>query len=212
MCNFQEGQNDARNGNWQDHARRQEQLYPNLQQILDNIMNQENQSQFLRDFLAGHPSAPESSHEEGPSVGAWQVPPPNPEGQARADQERSRQSNHEDDDDLPRLFQRLGQKLAWKCAQSLGFFALLLPIIMAPKFLLILGIFSAILKSLGIPLVPMVIAGLCFEILKAMDPILITLLALWSLYKVCILKKPLIDIRHWQRRVHFHCEMYDQRN
>merc|ERR1712004_857412 len=55
-----------------EHARRQEQLYPNLDEILDNILPQ-NQSQFLRDFFAGRnqyeqqPSAPPSQE----SVGGW---------------------------------------------------------------------------------------------------------------------------------------------
>merc|ERR1712004_624422 len=55
-----------------EHARRQEQLYPNLDEILDNILPQ-NRSQFLRDFFAGRnqyeqqPSAPPSQE----SVGGW---------------------------------------------------------------------------------------------------------------------------------------------
>merc|ERR1712004_455286 len=55
-----------------EHARRQEQLYPNLDEILDNILPH-NQSQFLRDFFAGRnqyeqqPSAPPSQE----SVGGW---------------------------------------------------------------------------------------------------------------------------------------------
>jgi len=55
-----------------EHARRQEQLYPNLDEILDNILPH-NQSQFLRNFFAGRnqyeqqPSAPPSQE----SVGGW---------------------------------------------------------------------------------------------------------------------------------------------
>lgn len=216
MCQFQQGQDDARN-NWQEHARRQEQLYPNLQQVLDSLMNQDNQSQFLRDFFAGRPSAPESDSDTGynqESVGGWQMPN-NQDGQARTDQDHGRQSrsrnDFNDNDDLTRLFQRLGQKLACKFAKSLGFFALLLPIILAPNCLLVLGIFTAILKSLGIPLVPMVMAGLCLEILKGLDPILITLLAIWSLYKVCIQKQPLIDVNYWRSRIQFQCEINGER-
>jgi len=41
------------NQNWQEHAQAQERLYPNLEQMLNNLLS-ENQSEFLRNFFAGN--------------------------------------------------------------------------------------------------------------------------------------------------------------
>merc|ERR1711963_266890 len=107
--------------NWQDHAQSQERMYPNLDQILENLMP-ENQSQFLRDFFAGVPTAPPSENQnEGQksqpncpncsgsnTAGGWRAPAfenarPQSSGQhATADY------------DVTEFFQRLGHKLAMK--------------------------------------------------------------------------------------------------
>ena len=46
-------ENQNRNNNWQEHAQTQERLYPNLEQMLNNLLS-ENQSEFLRNFFAGN--------------------------------------------------------------------------------------------------------------------------------------------------------------
>merc|ERR1712223_1916236 len=50
------------NQNWQEYAQAQERLYPNLEQMLNNLLP-ENQTEFLRNFFAGNretngPTAP----------------------------------------------------------------------------------------------------------------------------------------------------------
>ena len=79
------------------------------------------------------------------------------------------------------------------------------PILMAPKFLLVLGIFASILKSFSIPVAPLVLAGIAFEVLTALDPVLITLLAFWTIWKTWICNKPLIDVNYWKSRITHHC-------
>jgi len=46
-------ENQRRDSNWQEHAQAQERLYPNLEQMLNNLLP-ENQSEFLRNFFAGN--------------------------------------------------------------------------------------------------------------------------------------------------------------
>merc|ERR1712004_889318 len=138
-----------------EHARRQEQLYPNLDEILDNILPQ-NQSQFLRDFFAGRnqyeqqPSAPPSQE----SVGGWnwnfgqnaQTGQTAQNGQnaqngqtAQNGQNRqyaqngpnyqnAQNWNENEMDELARIFQRLGTQFAQNLTKSLGFLMLFLPI------------------------------------------------------------------------------------
>ena len=114
-------------------------------------------------------------------------------------------NGNENTSDLGLLFQRIGQKFAMNFVKSLGFLAMLLPILMAPKFLLVLGIFSSILKSFGIPIAPLVLAGISWEILTALDPILITGLAFWTIWKTLICGKPLIDFNYWRSRISHRC-------
>ena len=108
-------------------------------------------------------------------------------------------------DDIGILFQQIGQRITRNFVKSLGFLVMMLPVLMAPKFLLVLGIFASILKSFGIPMTPLVLAGISWEILTAMDPILITLLAFWTIWKTWICKKPLIDVAYWRSRMGQHC-------
>ena len=81
----------------------------------------------------------------------------------------------------------------------------MIPILMVPKFFLILGIFAAFMKSFGIPVTPLVLGGIAFEILTALDPILITLLAIWTIWKTVILRKPLVDVSYWRNRINSRC-------
>lgn len=232
--------NERRDNNWQEHAQAQEQLYPNLDQMLNNLLS-ENQSQFLRSFFAGNgdttsPSAPPpnpSSDNPNPTAppppfeenqgwnrdrtqdqyqwnwnqwnhpcGGWRMP----DYSNMQSQPRPRHSfNNENADDFGFLFQRIGQRIAMNFVKSLGFLAMMAPVLMAPKFLLVLGIFASILKSFGIPIAPLVLAGISWEILTALDPILITLLAFWTIWKTWICNKPLIDIAYWRSRISHHC-------
>jgi len=236
--------------NWQEHAQTQERLYPNLDQILNNLLP-ENQSQFLRNFFAGSDaqSAPSAPQEPNQNPSAPPPPPPTgngnqnpgtgngnpgtgngnqnnqwnqnqgfwnqwnyPSGGWRApdysnmqSQPRPNFNGNGNTDDIGFLFQRIGQKIAMNFVKSLGFLAMMAPVLMAPKFLLVLGIFSSILRSFGIPMAPLVIAGISWEILTGLDPILITLLAFWTIWKTWICGKPLIDVNYWRSRINRHC-------
>ena len=72
--------NDQNRQNWQDEARRQYQMYPNLEELI-------NQSGFLRDFFGRNeteprPSAPPSApppnsqqqQQQQPNAGGWRMP------------------------------------------------------------------------------------------------------------------------------------------
>jgi hypothetical protein len=245
MChaNTKQNSNNENNPNsWQQDAQAQERLYPNLDQILNNLLP-ENQSQFLRNFFAGNdaqtgPSAPPEPN-QNPS--APPPPPPPQENQGNRNPQsdnqqwnqnqnqwnwqnwnqwnhpcdysnmqsqprtRSNSNGNENTNDLRLLFQHIGQRFAMNFVKSLGFLAMLLPILMAPKFLLVLGIFSSILKSFGIPIAPLVLIGISWEILTALDPILITVLAFWTIYKTWICGKPLIDFNYWRSRINNRC-------
>jgi len=237
MCQHstQNNENERRDNNWQQHAQAQEQLYPNLDQLLSNMFS-ENQSEFLRNFFAGNRDSNgqnDQNSQNGPSAPppppntANPSAPPHEENQGwNRDQTRDqwnwRQWNqpHTDysnmqsqprpsrpfcNDDLGIFFQHIGQRITMNFVKSLGFLAMMLPVLMAPKFLLVLGIFASILKSFGIPMTPLVLAGISWEILTAMDPILITLLAFWTIWKTWICKKPLIDVAYWRSRIGHRC-------
>jgi len=241
------------NNSWQQDAQAQERLYPNLDQILNNLLP-ENQSQFLRNFFAGSNDAqtgPSAPPEPNQNPSAPPPPPPPQENQGNRNSQGENQQwnenqsqnqnqwnwqnwnqwNHpcggwrmpdysnmqsqprprpnsngdENTNDLGLLFQRIGQRFAMNFVKSLGFLAMLIPILMAPKFLLVLGIFSSILKSFGIPITPLVLAGISWEILTALDPILITGLAFWTIWKTLICGKPLIDFNYWRSRISQRC-------
>jgi len=219
-------ENQNRNNNWQEHAQTQERLYPNLEQMLNNLLS-ENQSEFLRNFFAGNrdtngpsappppppnanPTAPPPEENQGwnrdRTQDQWnwrQWNQPHPDYSNMQSQPRPRYNGYQDD--LGIFFQQIGQRITMNFVKSLGFLAMMLPVLMAPKFLLVLGIFASILKSLGIPMTPLVLAGISWEILTAMDPILITLLAFWTIWKTWICKKPLIDVAYWRSRMGQHC-------
>ena len=212
------------NQNGESHAQAQQRMYPNLDEIFENLMP-ENQSQFLRDFLAGIPSAPPGNERDSNpqqrdercsscrnSAGGWRAPA-NESSQSGTDRPTNQSAHRSDDqsgyrsadDDVTMIFQRLGRQLAMKFANFAGIFMMALPILLAPKCLLIFGIFSAILKSFGIPMTPVVLAGIAYEILTAMDPILITVLAFWTIWKTWVLKKPLVDVQYWKQRFTARC-------
>ena len=86
-----------------------------------------------------------------------------------------------------------------------GFVAFMLPILIVPKCFLALGIFAAFMKSFGIPLTPLVLGGIFYEIITALDPILLTLLGVWTIWKVFIMRKPLVDINYWKHRMSARC-------
>jgi len=223
--------NERSDNNWQEHAQAQEQLYPNLDQMLNNLLS-ENQSDFLRNFFAGNgdttgpsapppppnanPTAPPSEENQGwnrdRTQDQWnwnwnqwnQTPHPDYSNMQSQPRPRRPTFNNGNADDLGIFFQRIGQRITMNFVKSLGFLAMMLPVLMAPKFLLVLGIFASILKSFGIPIAPLVLAGISWEILTAMDPILITLLAFWTIWKTWICKKPLIDIAYWRSRIGHH--------
>ena len=224
MCHHQE--NPPRT-DWNEEARRQANMYPNLDEFLRRLMP-ENQSEFLRDFLNANvrsenepnirPSAPPENTERrtennNQAAGGWnwnmnwQYPTENmPDNQENDGGRQNRQSEQlYGEDDVLILLQRLGQMIAANFAKAIGFIAFMLPILIVPKFFLVLGIFGAFMKSFGIPLTPLVIGGIFYEILAGLDPILITLLAVWTIYKTWILKRPLVDVRYWSQSFRARC-------
>merc|ERR1712226_1600860 len=90
-------------------------------------------------------------------------------------------------------------------AKVIGFVAFMLPILIVPKYFLALGIFAAFMKSFGVPLTPLVLGGIFYEIITALDPILLTLLGVWTILKVFILRRPLVDINYWKHRMNARC-------
>lgn len=204
MCHTQ--QNSSRT-DWNEEARRQQNMYPNLDEFLRRLMP-DNQSQFLRDFLSNaandgtanvRPSAPPTENDAQNTADPWQYP--------NTDNRQYRQNSEQlyGEDDVLLLLQRLGQLIAANFAKAIGFISFMLPILIVPKFFLILGIFAAFMKSFGIPLTPLVLGGILYEILVGLDPILITLLAVWTIYKIWILKRPLVDVPYWRQRMHARC-------
>ena len=77
----------------------------------------------------------------------------------------------------------------------------MLPILIVPKYFLALGIFAAFMKSFGVSLTPLVLGGIFYEIISSLDPILLTLLGIWTIWKVLILRRPLVDINYWKHRM-----------
>ena len=86
-----------------------------------------------------------------------------------------------------------------------GFVAFMLPILIVPKYFLALGIFAAFMKSFGVSLTPLVLGGIFYEIITSLDPILLTLLGIWTIWKVLILRRPLVDINYWKHRMGVRC-------
>jgi len=247
-----QNQQDQNSGtNWQEEARRQANMYPNLEEFLNRMMP-ENQSEFLREFFnapntgsstsnASSPTAPpahENSEENGAnnsgSGGGWnwqnwsdnwqnyhaqQQQRQHQQQQQRQQQQQQQQQqqrpnnsqNNErtdqlfHEDDVSILLQRIGQKFAENFARAIGFVAFMLPILIVPKYFLALGIFAAFMKSFGVSLTPLVLGGIFYEIITALDPILITLLGIWTIWKVLILRKPLVDVNYWKLRINARC-------
>jgi len=267
MCQHQE---QTPRTDWQEEARQQANMYPNLEEFLNHLLP-ENQSQFLRDFFRNAngqsnnaqsggqfnaqpsaPPAPENSRSDGQSnaqpsappapentqsngqstgqsnaqsgaqnsanhCGGWQCPSgnwgnwqnwqnwQNPTENRQNRRQQQQTYNHSREDDVSILLQRIGQTVAFNFAKVIGFISFMIPILMVPKFFLILGIFAAFMKSFGIPVTPLVLGGIAFEILTALDPILITLLAIWTIWKTVILRKPLVDVSYWRNRINSRC-------
>ena len=81
MChaNTQQNSNNENGPNysWQQDAQAQERLYPNLDQILNNLLP-ENQSQFLRNFFDGNDAQTGPSAPPEPNQNPSAPPPPPP--------------------------------------------------------------------------------------------------------------------------------------
>jgi len=288
MVNQQQDQNSGTN--WQDEARRQASMYPNLEEFLNQMMP-EIQSDFLREFFnqpnnhnAGSgsttsnapptaPPAQENSEENGANNSRnasgwnWQnwsdnwhkyhaqqqqqrpnnfqnnerTAPPEQENSEEngannsrnagntsgrnwqnwsdnwqkyhAEQQQQRPNNFQNnerseifnEDDVSILLQRIGKKVTENFAKAIGFVAFMLPILIVPKYFLALGIFAAFMKSFGVSLTPLVIGGILYEIITSLDPILLTLLGIWTIWKVLILRLPLVDINYWKHRMGVRC-------
>merc|ERR1712213_160534 len=200
-----------------EHARRQEQLYPNLDEILDNILPQ-NQSQFLRDFFANRnqndnhqePTAPPypENHRESRNQGfggGWNWHWNGPNHQSNQNHQNHQNWNGNEMDELSDLLQRLGHRFVLTLTKSIGFLMLFFPILLMPKCLLTLGILAAVIKSFGLPLTPLLITGFLWEILSAFDPIFVTFMALFVFYKTVLRGKPLIDLDFWRHRLNSRC-------
>jgi len=235
MVNQQQDQNSGTN--WQDEARRQASMYPNLEEFLNQMMP-DNQSDFLREFF----SQPTSNSNSGSGSSTSNAPPSAPPAQENSEQngannsqntgsaggwnwqnwsdnwqnyhaQQQRPNNFQNnqrtemfnEDDFSFLLQRIGQKMAENFAKAIGFVALMLPILIVPKYFLALGIFAAFMKSFGVSLTPLVLGGIFYEIITALDPILLTLLGVWTLWKVFILRRPLVDVNYWKHRMSARC-------
>jgi len=236
MVNQQQDQNSGTN--WQDEARRQASMYPNLEEFLNQMMP-EIQSDFLREFFnqpnnhnAGSgsttsnapptaPPAQENSEENGANNSRnagnasgwnWQNWSDNWQ-KYHAEQQQQRPNNFQNnerseifnEDDVSILLQRIGKKVAENFAKAIGFVAFMLPILIVPKYFLALGIFAAFMKSFGVSLTPLVLGGIFYEIISSLDPILLTLLGIWTIWKVLILRRPLVDINYWKHRMGVQC-------
>jgi len=237
MVNQQQDQNSGTN--WQDEARRQASMYPNLEEFLNRMMP-DNQSDFLREFF----SQPTSNSNSGSGSSTSNAPPTAPPAQENSEengannsqntgnaggwnwqnwsdnwqnyhsqQQQQRPNNFQNnqrtemfnEDDFSFLLQRIGQKMAENFAKAIGFVAFMLPILIVPKYFLALGIFAAFMKSFGVSLTPLVLGGIFYEIISALDPILLTLLGIWTIWKVFILRRPLVDVNYWKHRMSARC-------
>ena len=229
MCQFTNQQQNQQQPSWNnEHARRQEQLYPNLDEILDNILPQ-NQSQFLRDFFANRnqndnhqePSAPPRNQNDQPTAppypenhqesrnqgfgGGWNWNWNGPNHQSNQNHQNRQNWNGNEMDELSDLLQRFGHRFVMTLTKSIGFLMLFFPILLMPKCLLTLGILAAVIKSFGLPLTPLLITGFLWEILSAFDPIFVTFMALYVFYKTVLRGKPLIDLDFWRHRSNSRC-------
>lgn len=208
MCQSQFNDGRESNSNWQEHARRQNQLYPNLDEILNNILP-ENQSEFLRQFFSenlnhgnNNPSAPPQEN-----VGPWQMPPQN---ENRANQNGNRpdqggngpdqQNSYNNQRIREEIFAEIGQYFKQKMKNFIFVCSLFMAIVFAPNCLLQWGIFCAIMKTLDMPLMPLIVAGFSFMVLNLMHPTLLTLLALWAAWKVFVQKQKLFPFWTSRRR------------
>jgi hypothetical protein len=163
--------------------------------------------QFLRDvFTNGAPPAP-------PSGGLGQTPtaPPVPPSGGWHQPQQPQQQQHEQhrrqfDDEIGPLMKRMCLKFINHFSKAAGFFALFLILILIPRSFLIIGIVSAFLKSFDIPIIPVILGGLLFQILTALGPGFVPILAIWALYKTCNLRRPLFDANYWRGRIYHRCQ------
>ena len=78
---------------------------------------------------------------------------------------------------------------------------MVLPILILPRIFLALGLFAFIVRSLGWPVKAFMAAAFAFYVLMSVDSCLITVLALFALFKTCVLRRPLLDRARWNRRL-----------
>ena len=144
MVNQQQDQNSGTN--WQDEARRQASMYPNLEEFLNRMMP-DNQSDFLREFF----SQPTSNSNSGSGSSTSNAPPSAPPAQENSEengannsrntgnaggwnwqnyhaQQQQRPNNFQNnqrtemfnEDDFSFLLQRIGQKMTENFAKAIG--------------------------------------------------------------------------------------------
>merc|ERR1712226_1731795 len=198
--------------NWQNWADNWQKYHDQQQQQQRRPNNsEENGANNSAGNNSGNNSGNDSRNNSGNTRGwNWQ----NYHAQQQQQQQRRRPNNSQnnertgmfnEDDHVSILLQRIGQKMAENFAKVIGFVAFMLPILIVPKYFLALGIFAAFMKSFGVPLTPLVLGGIFYEIITALDPILLTLLGVWTILKVFILRRPLVDINYWKHRMNARC-------
>ena len=87
MVNQQQDQNSGTN--WQDEARRQASMYPNLEEFLNRMMP-DNQSDFLREFF----SQPTSNSNSGSGSSTSNAPPSAPPAQENSEENGANNSRN----------------------------------------------------------------------------------------------------------------------
>merc|ERR1712062_916903 len=87
MVNQQQDQNSGTN--WQDEARRQASMYPNLEEFLNRMMP-DNQSDFLREFF----NQPTSNSNSGSESSTSNAPPSAPPAQENSEENGANNSRN----------------------------------------------------------------------------------------------------------------------
>ena len=85
-------------------------------------------------------------------------------------------------------------------AQIFAGLLIFLPVFVLPQFLVAFGLFFALARAMGWPIVRFVVGGLILQVLLAFDPLLLRVLAVYAIIKTCVYKKPLVDLDYWRNK------------
>lgn len=105
-------------------------------------------------------------------------------------------------DEVARRMDMFAANLAGTFASILTSCAFFIPLLVLPHSLLALGLFAAVIKSLGWPLKQLFFAGFLMLVLMSVSPCLLQIGAAYAIVKTCFWKKPLLNREYWNRRCH----------